>query len=65
MDCNYFITKARLIREKISSFDAYPFSLPAVLNMDELLFHEKVTFIVGENGSEKSTLIEAIVKAFK
>jgi predicted ATPase len=64
MDYSHFISKARLVREKISSFDVYPFSLPAVLNMDELLFHEKVTFIVGENGSGKSTLIEAIAVAY-
>ena len=64
MDSSNYIVKARLIREKISSFNEYPFNLPAISQMDELLFHEKVTYIVGENGSGKSTLIEAIAVAF-
>ncbi len=40
--------------------DGYPFSIPAVRNLEELRFDSPVTFLVGENGSGKSTLIEAI-----
>ena len=50
----------RLRREEVPSFDAYPFSLPAVRNLDVLELHPAVTFLVGENGSGKSTLLEAI-----
>jgi len=50
----------RLRRDIVPSFDAYPFSLPAVRPLDALPFHPKVTFFVGENGSGKSTLLEAI-----
>jgi predicted ATPase len=50
----------RLRRDIVPSFDAYPFSLPAVRPLDVLPFHPKVTFFVGENGSGKSTLLEAI-----
>ncbi len=53
----------RLKREKVSDFDAYPFSLPAIRNLDLIAFHPAVTFIVGENGSGKSTLLEAIAVA--
>jgi predicted ATPase len=53
----------RLRRETVASFDAYPFSLPAVRSLDVLPFHPKVTFFVGENGSGKSTLLEAIAIA--
>jgi predicted ATPase len=52
-----------LKRDKIPSLDGYPFSLPAVRNLDVLAFHPSVTFIVGENGSGKSTLLEAIAVA--
>ncbi len=38
----------------------YPFSIPAVRELDRLRFDSPVTFLVGENGSGKSTLIEAI-----
>ena len=52
--------EVRLLRDKVPSFDAFPFSLPAVRNLDTLILHPSVTFIVGENGSGKSTLLEAI-----
>jgi predicted ATPase len=40
--------------------DVYPFSIPAVAALDNMEFHEDVTFFVGENGSGKSTVLEAI-----
>lgn len=38
----------------------YPFNLPALRNLNKLELHQEVTFLVGENGTGKSTLIEAI-----
>ncbi|MCD7900456.1 MAG: AAA family ATPase [Bacteroides sp.] len=38
----------------------YPYNIPSILNLDELVFRKSVTFIAGENGSGKSTLIEAL-----
>jgi len=38
----------------------YPFNIPAIARLDNMTFHENVTFFVGENGSGKSTLLEAI-----
>ncbi len=55
-----FISRITLLRNKAPSFDAYPFSLPAVWTLDMLEPHPKVTFLIGENGSGKSTLLEAI-----
>jgi predicted ATPase len=55
-----FISRISLLRDKAPSFDAYPFSLPAVRALETLEPHPKVTFFVGENGSGKSTLLEAI-----
>lgn len=46
----------------------YPFSTPLVRSMaelDELAFTSPVTFLVGENGTGKSTLLEALAVAAK
>lgn len=42
---------------------AYPFSIPAVRALEGIAFHADVTFFVGENGSGKSTVLEAIAMA--
>jgi predicted ATPase len=52
-----------LVRERIVNPELYPFNLPALRNLDRLRFHPKVTFLVGENGSGKSTILEAIALA--
>ena len=59
-----FVSQLQLRKDDVPSFDAYPFSLPVVRNLDVLKFHPKVTFLVGENGSGKSTLLEAIAVSF-
>ncbi len=55
-----YLKSVALLRDKVESFDAYPFRLPAVRSLDHLDLHPKVTYFVGENGSGKSTLLEAI-----
>jgi len=59
----HFLLDVRLRREDVPSFSAYPFALPAVHSMQTLALHPKVTFLVGENGTGKSTLLEAIAVA--
>lgn len=44
-------------------FETYPFSIPAVRDLPNIEFHPNVTFFVGENGSGKSTVLEAIAIA--
>lgn len=46
------------------AFSIYPFSLAAVQNLVALEMHPKVTFIVGENGTGKSTILEAIATSY-
>jgi predicted ATPase len=55
-----YLSTVTLLREKVDSFERYPFNLPAVHGLDRLALHPKVTFLIGENGSGKSTLMEAI-----
>lgn len=55
-----YVSWVSLRRDKIESFERYPFSLAAVKTLDRLDLHPKATFLIGENGSGKSTLLEAI-----
>lgn len=61
---DHYIQQVQLLRDKVTSFDEYPFSLPAVTKLDKITFHPAVTFLVGENGAGKSTLLEAIAVAW-
>ena len=60
MNSNLFIKKITLERDKIDNFDNYPFNIEVIKNLREINFRKQVTFLVGENGIGKSTLIEAI-----
>ena len=51
-----YVREVKLRRDKVTSFDQYPFSLPVVRDLESLELHPAVTFLVGENGSGKSTL---------
>jgi len=52
-----------LKRDAIDDFGSYPFSIPAIRQLDELMLDPHVTLFAGENGSGKSTLVEAIAVA--
>lgn len=41
----------------------YPFNIPAVRDLDRVRFHPRVTMLIGENGSGKSTILEALAAA--
>lgn len=47
--------------------DNWPYTVPAVAELarDGLEFRSPVTFLVGDNGSGESTLVEAIAEGFK
>ena len=50
------------MHERIEDPDVYPFSLPAVRALDGLEL-SAVTYIIGENGAGKSTILEALAVA--
>jgi predicted ATPase len=54
------LTKATPSAEQAARF---PFSVPVIRALDELSLDSPVTFFVGENGSGKSTILEAIAAA--
>ena len=64
IDAEHYLLEVKLKRDRVPTFDQYPFSLSVVRNLESLELHPKVTFIIGENGSGKSTLLEAIAVAW-
>lgn len=52
--------KVTLLRDRVESWEKYPFSVPVIRNFTELALHERVCFFTGENGTGKSTLLEAM-----
>lgn len=40
--------------------DTYPFNLPAIKNIGQITFEKNISILIGENGSGKSTILEAI-----
>ena len=64
LEAEHYVLDVKLKRDKVPSFDSYPFSLPVVRHLGTLELHPKITFIVGENGSGKSTLLEGMAIAW-
>ncbi len=60
---NYIIS-FELLKENIEDEKIYPYNLPVVQYMDKLMMHKNVTFIVWENGTGKSTLLEAVATQY-
>ena len=55
-----FVQAVRLKRDEVPGFDGYPLRVPSVRHLEQIEFHPAMTFLVGENGTGQSTLIEAI-----
>jgi predicted ATPase len=56
------LKNATLHPEKYPSSDSYPFNLSVFQNLRGIEFGNPVTLFVGENGTGKSTFLEAITK---
>ncbi len=55
-----FVKRLTLKRDKVEDWDQYPFCIPVIRNLDQLNFRKPVSFLVGENGSGKSTILESL-----
>lgn len=55
-----FLKKITLLRNESDIEDQYPFTIPTINKLTELELTNCVTFLVGENGTGKSTLLEGI-----
>ena len=56
--------KSITIKKKLAnSPNTFPFNVPSIRSADKIEFTAPVTFLVGENGSGKSTFLEALACA--
>ncbi len=57
-----YLLSVRLVPERFPTAEHYPFSLPLLRQTQSLALDAPVTILVGENGTGKSTLLEAIAR---
>ncbi len=57
-----FLRDIQFLWDRVPSRErrGYPFHLPAYQGLERLELHQPITFFIGENGTGKSTLLEAI-----
>jgi len=54
------LKKISVLADRVENWNAYPFSVPAIHELREIEFRSRICFFAGENGTGKSTLLEAI-----
>jgi len=57
-----YITGLRIIHDRFPTREHYPFNLKVFNETGSLKFSQPVTFFIGENGTGKSTLLQAIAR---
>jgi predicted ATPase len=50
----------KILRERVENWNGYPFSVAAIRSLDEVKLHSRICLFAGENGTGKSSLLEAI-----
>ncbi len=55
--------KIALLRDRVGDWSQYPYSVPAIAGLRTIDVTSRVLFLVGENGSGKSTFLEALALA--
>jgi predicted ATPase len=54
------LKKITLLKDRVGDWESYPFSVPTIRTFNQLEFRSRVCFFAGENGTGKSTLLEAV-----
>jgi predicted ATPase len=57
------VHSVRIRRDRVASWEQYPFTIDTIRAFDTLKIRARVLFFVGENGSGKSTVIEALARS--
>jgi predicted ATPase len=54
------LKKISLLKDRVTKPREYPFNILTIASLNSLVISSRVCFFVGENGTGKSTLLEAI-----
>ena len=58
------LKKVELLHERVADWNDYPFKIPSIASLSALEIKSRVCFFVGENGTGKSTLLEAVASHY-
>jgi predicted ATPase len=58
------LKKITLLRDRIEDWTVYPFCVPTIASLPEINLDSRIVFFAGENGTGKSTLLEAIASHY-
>lgn len=59
-----YLREINIDQNAVKNPKLFPFNLDAIKSLKSLVLHPNVTFLIGENGTGKSTLLEAIAVAY-
>jgi predicted ATPase len=54
------LKKMAILADRVKNWGEYPFRVPAIRDLRELGLRSRICFFAGENGTGKSTLLEAV-----
>lgn len=58
------LAEVRLDKDRVNDWEVFPFTIPVIKSFTSLHFTKRICFLVGENGSGKSTFLEAIAEKY-
>ncbi len=55
-----YISELVFLRERVADWNEYPYSVPSIRQLKNISFPGPVTFLLGDNGTGKTTILESI-----
>ncbi len=55
-----YISELVFLRDRVTDWAEYPYNVPSIRKLDRIRFTGPVTFLLGDNGTGKTTILESI-----